>query len=116
MLIKAAIYAVTFLLAVLEFCCGVLVAVRSVEESGNWVAFCYLLAAGYFALQFHYQLAKAVGECFASRSNLLFAALFVLGFAAVWSASAIPIVVLAATLNLLLMFFLHNNIKYWTFK
>ena len=116
MLIKAAIYAVTFLLAVFEFCCGALVAVRSCEESEIWLAFCYLLAAGYFALQFHYQLAEAIGECFASRSNLLFVALFVLGFAAVRSASAIPIVVLAAALSLLLMLFLHDNIKYWRFK
>lgn len=116
MLIKAAIYAVTFLLALFEFCCGVITETRITKEEGNWLVIIYALAAGCLALQFHHQVATLFSNKFGSRSNLLFFVLFFLGFATSRSIFPVPVIMLASALIFLLMALLHNELKFWRIK
>lgn len=80
-LVRFAFYAVIAFLMLFEHLCGIMAARRLDAENHNALALTYVAAAAFIALQFHYQVATKFRSEFASRSNLILAISFVLGFA-----------------------------------
>lgn len=110
-LVRFAFYAVIAFLMLLEHLCGIMAARRLDAENHNVLALIYTAAATFMALQFHYQIATKFRSEFASRSNLILAISFVLGFAQERTAGNFAVALLFGLLLSVLLILVHKEIN-----